>query len=72
MELAIFDIVYALGRTTSGVAMSSIPEPLRDDFRHFMVGRAFVKRNGEMMAYPSDFRAWLRKLSSVGVEVSSM
>ncbi len=71
MELAIFDTVYALGRDSSGVSISSIPEPLRDDFRHFMVGRTFVKRNGEMVAFSSDFRAWLRKLSNVGVEVFS-
>ena len=71
MDPGIFDIVYALGRSHSVVPFSGIPEPLKDDFIHFMTGRAIVFRNGEYFAYPSDFREWLQKLSRVGVEQPS-
>lgn len=68
MKLAIFDTVYALGKTRSAVPFSAIPQPLMEDFTHFMTGRAFMKKNGEFLAYPVDFREWLQKLSRVGVE----
>lgn len=72
MKLVIFDTVYALGRSRSVVPFSSIPELLQRDFTHFMIGRACVMRNGEMAAYPGDFKEWLNKLSRVGVEFESM
>jgi|GEM_PF-2771211 len=72
MDLAIFDIVFALGRTHAAVPFSAIPEPLKEDFQHFMTGRAIARKNGEFVAYPADFKAWLNKLRNIGVEFSSM
>jgi hypothetical protein len=67
MDLTILDIVYKLGRSNSVVPFSSVPPQLYNDFVHFMTGRAFTKRNGEFVAYPSDFKDWLRKLSTIGI-----
>lgn len=72
MDLVIFDTVYALGRSRSVVPFSAIPEPLQEDFAHFMMGRACVMRDGEMVAYSCDFNEWLHKLSQVGVQFASM
>jgi hypothetical protein len=71
MDLAIFDKVFALGRSHTVVPFSAVPEPLQEDFRHFMIGRTITRRNGEFIAYPADFKAWLEKLRNVGVEFSS-
>jgi hypothetical protein len=36
-----------------------------------MIGRTIAHKNGEFIAYPADFRAWLEKLRNFGVEFSS-
>jgi hypothetical protein len=67
MDLTILDIVYKLGRSNSLVPFSSVPPQLYNDFMKFMTGRTFTKRDGQFVAYSSDFKDWLRKLSTVGI-----
>lgn len=68
MNTYILDIVYKLAKENHPVAFSSIPQPLADDFSRFMVGRAFIKRNGEFQAYPSDFKDWVHKITTMGLD----
>ena len=68
MNTHALDIVYRLARQNQPVAFSSIPGPLADDFLRFMTGRAFVKRSGEFQVYPSDFRDWIYKITTRGID----
>lgn len=68
MAAFIFDTVYKLAHATQPIPFTAIPKPLYNDFITFMTGKSIVKIDGVLAAYPNDYRAWIDKLATKGVD----
>jgi hypothetical protein len=66
----LFNTVFRLKNTKQPVPFSVIPEPLKKDFLSFIQYRAVIKRNGQFMVQPNDFKEWLQKLNTQGIDYS--
>jgi len=64
----IFNKVFKLKGVMQPVPFSAIPKPLMKDFLAFIQYRAVLKRHGEWLVQPGDFKEWLRKLNEKGVD----
>ena len=62
----LFDFVHGLGK--EDLFFDQVPEPLREDFENFIVGKTIGKEGGRLYAYPVDARAYKNKLINMGFD----